>query len=341
MKRSFITALILLLSINILASEKLNLASIFTGGKVLFSDPAKDSLALNKLIDGVVGSGGLVVTVSPSSVGTIMLELGGKSVNKVEEVIITAKVPVWQSNEACEIKIWTAVKQEGPFMEASNLYLAYSGVLGTVFEQQNAKYILFEIISHSKNQENIVIEEVEVNGVPFLDHDLINERTVTEDKINLFDHLGMEVSWSITGFQVVTPKPYLTVDGYDKIDVQTSDITVTFNADGSLSRGINLSGEVSIPKGWEKLFLPETVYMRCYFQDKDKEWLVGSKTIFLNELTNKVELTLSLAKNRSWPQGKYRLELFVNEALPLSQYFWIEEEKKNVNSSVVSTGGSN
>ncbi len=341
MKRSFLIALILLLSINIVANEKLNLASIFEGGTVLFSDPPKDSLALNTIIDGVIGTGGLVFTVSPNSVGTILMELGGKSINKVEEVIITAKVPVWQSNQACEIKIWTAVKQEGPFLEVGSLYLAYSGVLGTVFEQQNAKYILLEVISHSKTPENIVIEEIEVNGVPFLEQDIEKERAVTIDKINLFDHLGMEVSWSITDFQVITPKPYLSVDGYAKIEVKTSDIKVAFNADGTLARSINLSGQLSIPKGWERLFLPETVYVRCYFQDKDKEWLIGSKTVFLNELTNKVELTLSLGKNRSWPQGKYRLELFVNDALPLSQYFWIEEEKENVDSSMVSTGGSN
>lgn len=355
MKRFLYFALILCLTVVIttssIAENKINLASVIEGGRVLLSDPPKDELALYTIIDGVTGTGGLIFTVLPKTngedgdfssakSGKVLVELGGNKLNKIDEVVITAKVPTWQSSEACQIKIWVAEKEEGPFFEVGHIRLPYSGVLGTVFEPQNAKYVFLEIISFSKSKENIIIEEVEIYGEPLLVQEPDIERVVTKENVNLFEHLGLQISWDLTDFKVVNPLPHSRRDSLPRIDVKSNDITIAFNVDGYLSGRANLAGVITTPKGWEKLFLPETVYVRCYFQEGEKEWLTGSKTLFLDELANSVELTLSLGKNRSWPHGKYRVELFVGNNIPISYYFAIEEAKLDVDPSVASSVGS-
>lgn len=340
MKRSFLLCLIFLLSITTLAEEPINLVSMLEGGKVLSSDPLKDELALNSIIDGVLGTGGLLFTVSKDKPSKIFLELGGNDLNKIEQVVLTVQVPQKPGGKPCEVKILTSTKEEGPFTEAGLIRLSYSGSLSTVFEAKEAKYVILEFICHSDTAENIVVEEAEIYGVPILEKTVEKERVVTKDKISLFEHLSMEITWDVTDFRIVSPRPYSIVDGYSKIDVKTSDISISFNVDGRLSGRSNIAGQLTTPEGWERLFLPETVYVRCYFQQDNREWLVGSKAVIFDDLSNQINLSLSLGKNRSWPRGKYRVELFVANEMPISQYFWIEEVKEHVDSAVVSSGGS-
>ncbi len=336
MKRFYTILLIFVLSFSTIAMDLINLAGVVNGGKVLVSDPPKEQVALGTIIDGVTGNGGLLLTISQAKAGRILLELGGNSLNTVEQAVLTVQVAEKNPNEACEVKISTATKPEGPFVEAGRLGLPHSGTRGTVFETQKAKYVLLEFISNSEELENVLVEEVELYGLPLEEQPEPPTRIATKDNLSLFNHLGLEISWAITDFRILTPKP-ISLEGYPKINPQTDDITIRFNVDGRLTGRINITGQLSIPSGWEKLFLPETVYVRCYYTQDDREWLVGGKTIIVNEIANEVDLTLSLGENYSWPLGKYRVEIFIGtDTLPLSSYFGIEEVKENADPTVVS-----
>lgn len=335
MKRFYTILLIFVLSFSTFAMDLINLAGVVNEGKVLVSDPPKEQAALDTIIDGVIGNGGLLLTISRAKAGRILLELGGNSLNTVEQAVLTVQVAEKEPSKACEVKISTATKPEGPFVEAGRLGLPYSGARGTVFETQKAKYVLFEFISNSEELENVLVEEVELYGLPLDEQPKPPKRVSTKDNISLFNHLGLEISWAISDFKILTPKP-ISLDSYPKISPQTDDVTIRFNVDGRLTGRINVTGQLSIPSGWEKLFLPETVYVRCYYTQDGREWLIGGKTVIVNEIANEVDLTLSLGENHSWPVGKYRVEIFIGtDTLPLSSYFSVEEVKENADSTVV------
>ena len=340
MNRRYLTVIIVTLffSLFVSAEDKLNLASILEGGSVVVSEPTKDSVALQTILDGVTGTGGVVFTFGPSEKGSILIELGGNSLNKIDEVVFTAKVPIWTAGQAPEIKVKTAEKAEGPFVDAGSLKLTYSGALGSVFEPRVAKYVLLEFGTTSSQTENVIIEEVEIYGVPLDEPEPEPERVLAQSKINLFEHLGLEIKWELTGFAIVSPEPHEATEERIGIDVKTSDIKARFNVDGRLASRANLTGNITTPKNWEKLFLPETHYVRCYYLEEERAWLVGSQTLILNEMNNEVELTLSLGANRSWPNGDYRIEFYVGENPPLTYYFSIEEARVDVDTAVDGAG---
>ncbi|MDD2431470.1 MAG: hypothetical protein PHC96_07235 [Firmicutes bacterium] len=336
MKHKFTVLLILILVLSLYstAQDNVNLASVVEGGTVITSEPLKDTIALHTILDGVSGTGGVVFTFGPEQKARILVELGGKSLNRIDEVVVTAKVPMWRDGQAFEIKVQTAEKAEGPFLDAGTLRLAYSGALGNVFEPRLAKYVLLELSTNSPVVENIIVEEVEIYGTAVEIAEPEPLRTMQQEKMKLFEHLGLVANWDLTDISIIDPAPHTILDGYANIEAKTSDILVRFNVDGRLESRANLAGSVTTPQNWERLFLPETVSVRCYYLHNEKAWLVGSQTVILDELNNLVELTLSLGANRSWPQGEYKIEFYVGENLPLSYYFSIEEARINADSTL-------